>query len=257
MTLCARPRNPAELGGAGAEQAETTSHVLHLPSPRAFLRHALPSLIESTLGPGALFYIVLVTAGFRGALIAAVAWAYLAVFRRILRRERVSGMLLLSLALVSMRTFLAFATGSAFLYFIQPTMGTFLVAVVFLVTAVAGRPLVERLAHDFCPIDPDLMKRDFLRRFFLRVSWLWAVVLTTQAGFILLLLLRTSLKAFVIERTVVSTVLIVGGIVLSVLWFVRSMRQHGIAVRFSSALHLAPAPVSAAPLVVPADIEAR
>lgn len=256
MTLCARPRDAAELGGAGAEQAETTSHVLHLPSPRAFVRHALPSLIESTLGPGALFYIVLMTAGFQGALIAAVAWAYLAAFRRILRRERVSGMLMLSLVLVSMRTAVAFATGSAFVYFIQPTMGTFLVALVFLVTAVAGRPLVERLAHDFCPIDPDLLKRDFLRRFFLRVSFLWAVVLTTQAGFILLLLLRTSIRAFVIERTVVSTVLVVGGVVLSVLWFVRAMRQHGIAVRFSSALHLAPAPVPAAPAAVAVDAAA-
>jgi hypothetical protein len=253
MTLCARPTEPAELGGAGAEQAETTGHVLHLPSPRAFVRHALPALIESTLGPGALFYIVLVTAGFRGALIAAVAWSYLAAFRRILRKERVSGMLLLSLVLVSMRTLLAFATGSAFVYFIQPTMGTFLVAVVFLVTAVAGRPLVERLAHDFCPIDPDLMKRDFLRRFFLRVSFLWAVVLTTQAGFILLLLLRTSIRAFVIERTVVSSVLVAGGIVLSVLWFVRAMRQHGIAVRFSSALHLAPAAVPTGPAALVAD----
>jgi ABC-type sugar transport system permease subunit len=179
------------------------------------------------------------------------------VFRRILRKERVSGMLLLSLVLVSMRTFVAFATGSAFVYFIQPTMGTFLVAVVFLATAVAGRPLVERLAHDFCPIDPDLLKRDFLRRFFLRVSWLWAVVLTTQAGFVLLLLLRTSIRAFVIERTVVSSVLVAGGVVLSVLWFVRAMRQHGIAVRFSSALHLAPAPVPAGPLTLPVDSSAR
>jgi hypothetical protein len=253
MTLCARPRDAAELGGAGAEQAETTSHILHLPSPRAFVRHALPSLIESTLGPGALFYVVLVTAGFRGALIAAVAWSYLAAFRRIMRKERVSGMLLLGLVLVSMRTFVAFATGSAFVYFIQPTMGTFLVALIFLVTAVAGRPLVERLAHDFCPIDPDLMKREFLRRFFLRVSWLWAVVLTTQAGFGVLLLLRTSIRAFVIERTVVSSVLVVGGVVLSVLWFVRVMRQHGIAVRFSSALHLAPAPVPSGPQAIVVD----
>ncbi len=253
MTLCARPRDPAETGGVGTEQdAETHGHVLHLPSPRAFVRHALPSLIESTIGPAALFYIVLVTSGFRGAIIAALAWSYLATFRRILRRQRVPGMLLISLALVSLRSFVAFATGSAFLYFIQPTMGTFLVALVFLVTAVAGRPLVERLAHDFCPMDPELMQRDFLRRFFLRVSWLWAVVLTTNAAFVLALLLRTSLRAFVVERTVVSSVLMVGGVVLSVLWFVRFMRQHGIAVRFSSALHLAHIPVTSGPVAVEA-----
>ncbi|MDE3087521.1 MAG: hypothetical protein KGJ77_12265, partial [Acidobacteriota bacterium] len=169
------------------------------------------------------------------------------------RRQRVPGMLLLGLVLVSMRTVVAFATGSAFLYFIQPTAGTLLVAALFLVTAIAGKPLVERLAHDFCPLDPELMKHEFLRRFFLRISLLWAVVLTTQAGFVLLLLLRTSLRAFVVERTVVSTVLIGGGVLLSVIWFVRVMREHGIAVRFTGALHLVPFPV-AEPIVLAGDV---
>ena len=251
MTLLAS-RTTAEGEGAEVEPGERAAHhpVLHLPSPRAFLRHALPSLVESTIGPGVLFYVVLVTAGFRGALIAAVGWAYLAAARRVYRRERISGMLLLSLVLVSMRTAVAFATGSAFVYFVQPTAGTFLVAVLFLVTAMARRPLIERLAHDFCPIDPAIMKSEFLRRFFLRVSLLWAVVLTTNAGFVMFLLLRTSLRAFVIERTVASSVLIAGGVVLSVLWFVRAMRGHGIAVRFSGALQAAPVPVESRPALV-------
>ncbi len=232
-----------EVGETEAEDGEGhAGHVLHLPSPRAFARHALPSLIESTLGPAALFYVVLVTVGFRGALIAALGWSFLAAVRRVISRQRVPGMLLLGLLLVSIRTAIAYATGSAFVYFVQPTAATFMVAVVFLVTAIAGRPFVQRLAHDFCPFDPELMKHDFLRRFFLRISLLWAAVLATNAGFVMFLLLRTSLRAFVIERAVVSSVLTVGGVVLSVVWFVRWMRKHGIAVRFSGALHVAPAP---------------
>lgn len=220
---------------------------MHLPSPRAFVRHALPTLIESTIGPAALFYVVLVTAGFRGALIAALAWSFLAAARRVLQRQRVPGMLLLGLVLVALRTGIAYATGSAFIYFVQPTAATFLVAVVFLITAAAGRPFVQRLAHDFCPFDPELMKRDFLRRFFLRISLLWAAVLTTNAGFVMFLLLRTSLRAFVIERTMVSCVLMVGGVALSVLWFIRAMRNHGIAVRFGGALQLAQVPATTGP----------
>ena len=250
-----RPRTWREVDGAGVDDGEGESggnSTLHLPSPRAFVRHALPSLIESTIGPAALFYIVLLAAGFHGAVIAALVWSYLAAGRRLYRRERLPGLLLLGIVLVSLRTFSAFATGSAFIYFIQPTAGTFLVGIIFLVTAVAGRPLVERLAHDFCPLDPELMKRAFLRKFFLRISWLWAVVLTTNAVFVLMLLLRTSLQAFVVERTVVSTVLTAGGIVLSVMWFVRAMRQHGIVVRFGGALqHLAHA---AAPALVPVAV---
>jgi hypothetical protein len=239
------PRLGAEGEGAGADQGHRTAHhhVLHLPSPRAFLHHALPSLVESTIGPALLFYVVLVTAGFRGALIAAFGWSLLAAARRVYRHQRLPGMLVIGLVLVSMRTAVAFVTGSAFIYFIQPTAATFLVAVVFLVTAMAGRPLVERLAYDFCPIDPDLLRSDFLRRFFLRVSLLWAVVLTTNAAFVLFLLLRSSLGAFVVERTVASGVLMAGGVVLSVLWFVRAMHRHGIVVRFSGALAAVPVPL--------------
>ncbi|MHB8593855.1 MAG: VC0807 family protein, partial [Acidimicrobiales bacterium] len=199
----------------------------------ALVRHAMPALIEGTIGPGALFYLVLVLAGFRGALIAALAWSYLAAARRIVRRERLPGLLVLGIVLVSLRTVIAFVTGSAFVYFIQPTAGTFLVALVFLATAMAGRPLIQRLAHDFCPIDPELLARPFLRKFFLRLSLLWCAVLTTNAGCVLWLLLRSSVRSFVLERTVVSLVLTAGGIVVSSLWFIRAMREHGIAVCFS------------------------
>src|SRR5579863_8150873 len=100
MTI-SRPRPTAEGTGAGGEQHDGASalggHVLHLPSPRAFVRHALPSLIESTIGPAVLFYIVLVTSGFRGAIIGALAWSYLAAARRLVRRQPVPGMLLLGL----------------------------------------------------------------------------------------------------------------------------------------------------------------
>jgi hypothetical protein len=256
MTPDTRSRIAREDEGAGAGGHEGAGgHTLHLPSPRAFLRHALPNIVEGTLAPGALFYLVLVLAGFRGALIAALGWSLLATVRRVVKRQRIPGVLLLGLALMALRTVVAFATGSAFIYFIQPTAGTFLVALVFLVTAVAGRPLVERLAHDFCPFDPELLKQQFLRRFFLRVSVLWCTVLSVNAGFVLWLLLRTSLRAFVVERTVVSGVLMVGGIALSVIWFVRAMREHGIAVRFGGALNPVPAVVrvQSQPVLVPAD----
>ncbi len=81
------------------------------------------------------------------------------------------------------------------------------VAALFLVSVVARRPLAERLAHDFCPLDPDVLVRPFVRRFFLRVSLLWGAVLATQAGFVLWLLLVSSLRAFVVERQLVNSVL--------------------------------------------------
>jgi hypothetical protein len=144
--------------------------------------------------------------------------------------------------LVAARTVIAYATGSAFLYFVQPTASTFLVAMVFLVTAVARRPIIERLALEFCPLDPALFARPHLRRFFLRLSLLWCIVLVTQAGFVMWLLLETSVRAFVVERSVASAALTLGGIALSVSWFVRVMHQNGVAVRFNGAVLDGPAP---------------
>lgn len=227
--------------------------ILHMPSPRDFVKHALPSLLESTIVPGALFYVVLLTAGFRGAVLAALAWSYLAAGRRVMRRERLPALLVLGIVLLTARTAISFATGSAFLYFVQPTVGTALVALLFGASALVRRPIIERLALDFCPLDPDLMARPFVRRFFLRLSLLWSVVLLTNAGFVLWLLFVTSIKAFVVERALVSWVLTGGGIVLSTLWFVRTMRGAGISVRWN----LATAPVQYGPPYPVADEAAR
>jgi hypothetical protein len=228
------PRSAVEADEGGEDDGGDT--ILRLPSLRAVVRHALPALLESTIVPGALFYLVLVLDGFHGALIAAVAWSFLALGRRLVGGHKVPAVLVLSVVLVSARTVVAYLTGSAFLYFVQPTASTFLVALLFLVTAVARRPIIEKLARDFCPLDPEMFARPFVRSFFLRLSFLWFVVLATQAAFIMWLLLASSVQTFVVERSVVSAVLTVGGIVLSTLWFVRTMRGAGLTVHFSGAL---------------------
>ena len=53
--------------------------LLLLPPPRRALRHALPVVLEGVVGPLIVFYLLLVFAGFRGALIAALTWSYLAL----------------------------------------------------------------------------------------------------------------------------------------------------------------------------------
>jgi uncharacterized membrane protein len=220
-------------GLAFAIAPETTvPTVIHLPSFVRLVRHAFPSLLEGSIGPAALFYVTLLLIGFKGALVVALVWSYAAAGRRLVLRQRIPALLVLGLGLLTARSVIAFLTNSAFLYFVQPTVGTLMVAILFLVTAVANRPFVERLAHDFCPIDEELMARPHVRRFFVRVSLLWSVVLLVNAGFVLWLLFASSLHAFLIERTLVTWALTGGGTALSILWFVRTMRTSGISVRF-------------------------
>jgi intracellular septation protein A len=208
-----------------------TGSVLHMPSPRSALRHAAPVLLESVVIPLIAYYCALMIAGFRGALIGALAWSYVLVVRRIVRRERVSTMLLLGTVLVTLRTAISFATGSVFLYFIQPTVASG----ILLGSALLGRPFTQRFTHDFCPLSPEFLARPSTRRFFVRVSFLWAATMFLNGAVVLAMLLRASSSAFAIERSAVTLSLTLCAVYLSIMWFTRAMKSDGITVRFGSA----------------------
>jgi hypothetical protein len=208
--------------------------LLLMPQPRKALRHALPVVLEGVIGPLVLFYLVLVLAGFRGALIAALTWSYLALGRRLLKGQRVSMLLLFGTILITLRTIIAFITGSAFLYFAQPTAGTVVISLALLGSAVVGRPFTQRFAHDFCPIDPAIMKRPLVRQFFIRISVLWATVLMINAGLVFWLLVSSSLRSFVLERTAVTYGLTAIAIFCSIAGFMAMMRRDGITVEWSN-----------------------
>ncbi len=152
------------------------------------------------MAPLALFYLVLTLWGFRGALIAALAWSFLALARRLHRGERISMLLMLGTLLLLLRTTVSFITGSAFIYFAQPLAGTIVIAFVLFGSALIRRPFTQRFAGDFCPIDPEILARPLVHRFFVRISVLWATVLLLNALFVLWLLVTSSLHAFVLER---------------------------------------------------------
>jgi hypothetical protein len=193
------------------------------PIPRitSLARHATPHVLEATLIPLALFYGGLRLLGLWGALLAALIWSYTSLLRRLITRRRVPGMLVLGIIGLTARTALALATGSAFLYFLQPTLGTGLVASVFIGSTVLGRPLAMRLAADFMPLPEAWLAHAGVRRFFLRISLLWAGVFLANAGISLWLLVSQSLATFLWTRTVASLVLTGGAVAISTLAFRR------------------------------------
>jgi hypothetical protein len=197
------------------------------------MRHSRRVVLEGVVAPFAIFYVVLLMAGIRGACIAGLGWSLFALVRRLVRRERIPATLVVGTLMLAFRTALTVATGSAFLYFAQPTAGTALLAVVVLATALVRRPILERLAHDFCPLDPALVRRAAVRRFFRQVSVLWGLVFLANSACVMWLLLTTSIRAFVVERTVLSWLVTAAAIVASVVWFVRVMRGEKVKVHFS------------------------
>jgi hypothetical protein len=212
-----------------------------MPSPRAALRHAAPVVFEGIVGPLCLFYPTLLIFGFRAALISALIWSYTAVIRRIRRGERITALLMLGTLLLTLRTTVAFVTGSAFVYFIQPTAGAVLVAIVLLISAALRRPFTQRFAHDFCPLDPELLARPRVQKFFVQISVVWAAVLLLNAGLVLWMLLSSSLKMFVLERTAATWSLTAAAIAISILGFTSAMRSDDVTVHWGAATPL-PAP---------------
>jgi hypothetical protein len=205
--------------------------LFEIPRLRTLARHALPHVLEGTVVPLVLFLLTLRLVGVWGAVLIGLGWTYAAVARRLLTGRRVPGILLLGAVTLTARTVVAMVSGSVVVYFLQPTLGTALVAGAFLLSVPLGRPLAQRLARDFCPIPEDVLANTHVRQFFRQVTLLWAVTQLANASVTLWLLFSESLATFLIAKTLVSWGLTGTAIVVSTIWFRRSMTRHGILAR--------------------------
>jgi intracellular septation protein A len=202
-----------------------------LPSLRQVARRAVPQVVDGALLPLALFLGVYQIAGLGMAMLAGLGWSGTAIMRRVARSRRVPAMVILGTAMLVVRATLALATGSPFLYFLQPTIGTAVVALAFLLSVPAGRPLARRFAGDFLSLPRDLVRAPHVHRFFLRNSMMWAVVGLLNAATAYLLLITLAPATFAIIQTVLSIGVTVVAVGVSILWFRRLMgRYHTITV---------------------------
>jgi hypothetical protein len=200
-----------------------------IPRLRDLVRHAGPHIVEATLIPLALFYLSLWKLGTAGAIYTALAWAYLALLRRLVLHQRIPGLLLLSALGLTARTVLALAAHSTFVYFLQPSLATAAVGGLFLFSIPAGRPLAQKLAHDFVPFPPGFVKRPAIRRAFMQITAMWALVNLVNAAGAVLLLVSQPLATYLAAKTGLTAAVTGGGIVASVWWFKRTMRRHPVA----------------------------
>jgi hypothetical protein len=199
-----------------------------IPRLRILARHALPNIVEGTIIPVGLFLVMLRVLGVWGAMVVGLGWSYTAVARRVAVGRPVPGIIILGAVTLTARSLLAVATGSVFVYFLQPTLGTALVAGTFLVSVPLRRPLAQRLATDFCPIPAHFMANLHVRQFFLRISLLWALTGFVNVALALWLQLSQPVGTFVLVKSLASASLTVTAIAVSVVWFKRSMLRHGL-----------------------------
>lgn len=220
-TKASRPRR---LG-----RANSVEHHFELPRLRDLARRAAPQIVEATLVPLGLFYAALAVLGATGAICTALAWNYSALARHLWRRERLPGLLMISSLGLTARSIIAFASGSSlFVYFLQPSLATALVGAAFLLSVPMGRPLAEKLAHDFVPLPAAFVRRPMVRQLFVRISLLWALVSLANAAGTIALLVNLPVTTYLAAKTGLSCLLTVSGIAVSAWWFKRGLRRHGM-----------------------------
>jgi len=190
-------------------------------------RRSLPSLIEATVVPALVFYVMLVTIGPGVAMLTVLAWSYAAVLRRRLMGQNIPTILLLSVLGLTLRTVLGVTDGT-FIYFLQPIFMTVALAGVFLGSLLTSRPIIGRLAHDFCPLSPEIAQRPAILRLFIQLTILWAGVHLVTAATTFGLLVSVPTPTFVALKTLVSLGITVTAIVFTVSASMRIARAENL-----------------------------
>ena len=195
----------------------------------AVVARSAPRLIEASLIPSALFYCALVLIGIGAAYGVAILWLYGTVATRLVRGRRVSPLLVLATVGITIRTIVAVASGSTFVYFVQQVMGSLVVGCVFLASVALRRPMVESLALDFWPLTPEMRAHPSVVRLLRRLTFLWAGVNFAIFAATLTLLLVLPLPAYVALKQAVAWSITAAGIAITIDRSVHTGRRAGFA----------------------------
>ena len=199
-----------------------------LPQLRAVVARATASLATAVLVPSALFAATLITFDVMAAVAVALAWMVGATCWRWATGRPVSGLLMLTLGIMTVRTGFTLATGNTFVYFVQPVFADAAVAAVFLGSLSTARPLVARLAPDFYPVDAALAARPGIRRLFRRLTLLWGLVVLVKASVTLWLLVSLSTVHYVLVQSSSVIALMLAATLATVALSAVVGRQEGI-----------------------------
>ncbi len=187
-----------------------------------------PRLLEASFIPSALFYTALAFGSIGVAYLVAIGWTYSCLGRRLWQGAQVTGVLVLASVGITLRTALAVGSGSTFVYFAQPIIGTVVTAGVFLVSIALGRPLIAKLAHDFWPITEEQAEIPRVRRLMIGLTVLWAGVNLATASVTLILLMSLDLTTFLAAKQITGLAITTTAIAVTIVWSHRTASDEGI-----------------------------
>lgn len=186
------------------------------PSLRSIFARLGASLLVAVIIPGVVFYAAMVHWSLDVAVVLALAWTYAATVWRWATRRPMSGLLALTVSVMTAKTVFTLLTGNSFVYFFQPVVTDTLVGALFLGSLVTARPVVSRLASDFYPMTHDLASRPRIRRLFRQLTLMWAFVILAKGMVTLWLLLSQSTVSFVLLKNLAMLSLTVVGVAVTI-----------------------------------------
>jgi hypothetical protein len=199
--------------------------------PREVLTRVVATLGTAVIAPAVLLWAMLQLFNVATAITVALAWMVGAMGWRYATRRPVSGLLLLTVGILTVRTAFTLATGNSFVYFVQPVFADIAVAAIFLGSLWTSRPVIARLAPDFYPMSASVAARPEMRAFFHRLTLMWGLVILVKGGITLWLLETLSTANFVLIKGSAIITLTLTAAVVTVVWSVVVGRQQGLLQR--------------------------
>jgi hypothetical protein len=174
---------------------------------------AVPSVVVATVIPMALFYGALAAGSVGWAIVVSIAYAYAVSAYQYRKRGRVSGMLLVTVLMATIRAAAA-ASGQTRVYFAVPVVETAGFGLMFVATMFTGEPLVVRLARDLVPGAADhLASRRALIR---NLSVVWTTTYLASGATTLILLATLPLPVYMGAHTLTGWFWTGSGVVSSI-----------------------------------------
>ena len=194
-------------------------------SLRTLLTGNGPRLLRDAVGPVAVFYLGWKTLGLVAGILGATA-VTTAAFAWERRRGRTGLGAGIGLFVALVQALSGLLSGSARWYFVPAVAANAVGGLAFLGSVVVERPLAGVFAAESYPFPPEVRASSTFRRVFTRISLVWAAYFLSRAALRLVLLVSTSIEAFLLV-SVATGVPLTAAITTWSFWYaVRAFRRR-------------------------------
>ncbi len=240
-----RPERTPIVPCLAAEPSHERHLVIEIPHLRSTITRAVVLALETAVVPTLLFMVLLNVAGLAPGLLGVLGWSAFVIGLRRLMRRQVPHTLLLATGMLVARALVALITSSAVVYVLQPVVGSVFMFLLFVGSAVLGKPITERLARDFVHLPAELFAHRRVKKVFVNVALMWGGSRLLDAamtfGF-----LQWSIDAGLLSRGVFSGLLTALTIAVCAAHGWRSLRSlPDVTLRLSRRSDPVPEPVAA------------